>query len=263
MAERAGEQPGPAEALAADAELLRRYYRLREPAVREELVRRYLPFARSMALRYRGGSEPTEDLIQVASLGLVNAIDRFDPDRGIPFVAFAAPTVLGELRRHFRDRVWNLRLPRGLQERVSKVDEAITKLTGRLERSPTIREIANYLDVSEDEVLEAFAAGDARRTMSFDQPVAGAEPDEMTVGARIGDDEVGFENVEHRATIAKGLPALSERERLVLKLRFVDDMTQSQIAERIGHSQMHVSRILRAALERLREAVETEPEVRG
>jgi len=263
MAERAGEQPGPAEALAADAELLRRYYRLREPAVREELVRRYLPFARSMALRYRGGSEPTEDLIQVASLGLVNAIDRFDPDRGIPFVAFAAPTVLGELRRHFRDRVWNLRLPRGLQERVSKVDEAITKLTGRLERSPTIREIADYLDVSEDEVLEAFAAGDARRTMSFDQPVAGAEPDEMTIGARIGDDEVGFENVEHRATIAKGLPALSERERLVLKLRFVDDMTQSQIAERIGHSQMHVSRILRAALERLREAVEAEPDLRG
>jgi RNA polymerase sigma-B factor len=255
-----GEHAGPAQALAADDELLRRYHRLREPAVREELVRRYLPFARSMALRYRGGSEPTEDLIQVASLGLVNAIDRFDPDRGIPFVAFAAPTVLGELRRHFRDRVWNLRLPRGLQERVSKVDEAITKLTGRFERSPTIREIASYLEISEDDVLEAFAAGDARRTVSFDQPVSGGEPDEMTIGDRIGSAEEGFERVEHRATIARGLPALSERERLVLRLRFVDDMTQSQIAERIGHSQMHVSRILRAALERLREAVESEDE---
>jgi RNA polymerase sigma-B factor len=255
-----GENLRPAEALADDPALLERYHRLREPAVREELVRRYLPFARSMALRYRGGSEPTEDLIQVASLGLVNAIDRFDPERGIPFVAFAAPTVLGELRRHFRDRVWNLRLPRGLQERVSKVDEAITKLTGRLERSPTIREIASYLEISEDDVLEAFAAGDARRTMSFDQPVAGGEPDEMTIGDRVGDEEPGFEGVEQRATIAKGLPALSERERLVVKLRFVDDMTQSQIAERIGHSQMHVSRILRGALERLREAVEDEPE---
>ena len=248
MAQQA-EHSGPGEALADDQELLRRYHRLREPAVREELVRRYLPFARSMALRYRGGSEPTEDLIQVASLGLVNAIDRFDPDRGIPFVAFAAPTVLGELRRHFRDRVWNLRLPRGLQERVSKVEEAITKLTARLERAPTMRE---------DEVLEAFAAGDARRTMSLDQPVGSAESEELTIGERIGAEEAGFEGVEQRATIAKGLPALSERERLVLRLRFVEDMTQSQIAERIGHSQMHVSRILRAALERLRTAVEEE-----
>jgi len=259
LADAAEQRLGPTDALADDAELLKRYHRLREPRVREELVRRYMPFARSMALRYRGGSEPTEDLIQVASLGLVNAINRFDPERGIPFVAFAAPTVLGELRRHFRDRVWNLRLPRGLQERVSKVDEAITKLTARLERAPTVREVAEFLEISEDDVLEAFAAADARRTMSFDQPVASGEPDEMTIGDRVGEEEAGFTSVEQRATIAKGLPSLSERERLVLKLRFVDDMTQSQIAERIGHSQMHVSRILRAALERLREAVEGEP----
>jgi RNA polymerase sigma-B factor len=255
VAKGSGEHPGPTEELASDDELLRRYGRLREPAVREELVRRYLPFARSMALRYRGGSEPTEDLIQVASLGLMNAIDRFDAERGIPFVAFAAPTVLGELRRHFRDRVWNLRLPRGLQERVTKVDETITKLTGELERSPTIREISDRMEVSEDEVLEAFAAGDARRTMSLDQPVGGGEPDETTIGERIGADDSGFTIVEERATIERGLPVLSERERLVLKLRFVDDMTQSQIAERIGHSQMHVSRILRGALDRLRDEV--------
>jgi RNA polymerase sigma-B factor len=256
-----GEHAGPAQALATDEELLRRYHRLREPSVREELVRRYLPFARSMALRYRGGSEPTEDLIQVASLGLVNAIDRFDPERGIPFIAFAAPTVLGELRRHFRDRVWNLRLPRGLQERVSKVEEAIRKLTGELERSPTIREIAESLDLSEEEVLEAFAASDARRTMSTEQPVGGGDIDEMTIGDRIGAEEEGYEGVEQRATIATGLPALSERERLVLRYRFVDDMTQSQIADKIGHSQMHVSRILRGALERLRvEVSDAEPD---
>jgi RNA polymerase sigma-B factor len=219
-------------------------------------VRRYLPFARSMALRYRGGSEPTDDLIQVANLGLVHAIDRFDPERGIPFVAFAAPTVLGELRRHFRDRVWNLRLPRGLQERVAKVDEAVTKLTGELERSPTMREIAMRLKISEEEVLEAFAANDARRTMSFDQPLSGGDVEDATVGDRVGSEELGFETVEQRALIAAGLPVLTEREITVLRLRFVEDMTQSQIAERIGHSQMHVSRILRAALERLREAVE-------
>ena len=241
--------------LASDDDLLARYHRLREPEIREELVRRYLPFAKNLALRYRGGSEPTEDLIQVASLGLVNAIDRFDPERGIPLIAFAAPTVLGELRRHFRDRVWNLRLPRGLQERVSKVEETMRKLTGELERSPTIREIADAMEVSEDEVLEALAAGDARRTMSTDQPVGGADIDEMTIGDRIGEEEAGYESVEQRATIVSGLPALSERERLVLRYRFVDDMTQSQIAEKIGHSQMHVSRILRSALERLREEI--------
>ena len=244
------------EALANDAQLHRRYRLLHEPWVRDELVRRYLPFARRMALRYRGGSEPTEDLIQVASLGLVNAIDRFDPDRGIPFIAFAAPTVLGELRRHFRDRVWNLRLPRGLGERVGKVDEAITKLTGRLERSPTIREIASFLKISEDDVLEALAAGDARWTVSLDQPVTGDEPNEMTIGDRIGDEEPGFELAELRTTIAQGLPELSDRDRFVLRLRFVDDMTQSEIAGRIGVSQMQISRILRATLKRLREVAE-------
>jgi RNA polymerase sigma-B factor len=215
-----------------------------------------MQFARSMALRYRGGSEPTDDLMQVASLGLVNAIDRFDPTRGIPFLAFAAPTVLGELRRHFRDRVWNLRLPRGLQERVSKVDEVITKLTGELERSPTVPEIATALGVPEDEVLEAFTAAHARRTASLDAPIASDEPDQATLGSQVGDEELGYEKVEAWATISEGIPSLSERERLVLRLRFVDDLTQSQIAERIGHSQMHVSRILRGALARLREELD-------
>lgn len=245
--------PGPAEGLAGDEELLKRFHTTRDPALREELVGRYMHFARSMAFRYRGGSEPTDDLIQVASLGLVNAIDRFDPERGIPFLAFAAPTVLGELRRHFRDRVWNLRLPRGLQERVAKVDEAITKLTADLERSPTVSEIAAALGLSDDEVLEAFSAASARRTASLDAPISSAEPDDATLGARIGDEEAGFERVEAWATLAEGLPALSERELTVLRLRFVEDLTQSQIAERIGHSQMHVSRILRGALAQLRE----------
>ena len=253
--------PGPAEGLADDDELLHRYHDTRDPAVREELVGRYMQFARSMAFRYRGGSEPTDDLMQVASLGLVNAIDRFDPERGIPFLAFAAPTVLGELRRHFRDRVWNLRLPRGLQERVSKVDEAITKLTGEFERPPTVAEIADSLGIGEDEVLEAFTAANARRTASLDAPVSSEEPDEGTLGAQVGDEELGYERVEAWVTLSEGIPSLSERERTVLRLRFVDDLTQSQIAERIGHSQMHVSRILRSALAQLRkELAENPPE---
>src|SRR3954452_592292 len=201
MAEADSGPPGPAEGLASDEDLLARYHRLREPEVREELVRRYMPFARSMALRYRGGSEPTEDLIQVASLGLVNAIDRFDPERGIPFVAFAAPTVLGELRRHFRDRVWNLRLPRGLQERVSKVEEAITKLTSQLERSPTVREIAEAMGVTDEEVLEAFAGASARRTASLDAPIGSSEPDQSRLGDTVGTEEEGYDRVEAWATI--------------------------------------------------------------
>jgi RNA polymerase sigma-B factor len=249
--------------LASDGELLRKYHATRDPAIREELVRRYMPFARSMALRYRGGSEPTEDLIQVASLGLVNAIDRFDSERGIPFLAFAAPTVLGELRRHFRDRVWNLRLPRGLQERVSKVDEAMTKLTTELERSPTVAELAEALELSEDDVLEAFSAASARRTASLDAPVRSAEGEDAHLGERIGSEEEGYERVETWATIAEGMPALSERERTVLRLRFVEDLTQSQIAEQIGHSQMHVSRILRGALATLREELEGKGEPAG
>ena len=248
--------PGPGEGLAGDDELLRSYHATRDPAVREELVRRYMQFARSMAFRYRGGSEPTEDLIQVASLGLVNAIDRFDPERGIPFLAFAAPTVLGELRRHFRDRVWNLRLPRGLQERVSKVDEAITKLTTELQRSPTVAEIAKGLEIGEGEVLEALSAASTRRTASMDAPVAGGDGEDTRLDERLGTDDPGYERVETWVTIVEGLPALSERERTVLRLRFVEDLTQSRIAEQIGHSQMHVSRILRGALATLREELE-------
>ena len=250
--------PGPKEHLANEDELLERYRATRDETVREELVSRFLPFARGLALRYRGGSEPTEDLIQVASLGLVKAIDRFEPERGVPFTAFAAPTILGELRRHFRDRVWTLRVPRGLQERIAQIDETITKLTGRLGRPPSIREIGEKLELGDAEVLEAFEASHNRRMLSLDQPIAAGDADETAMAERIGEEDTGYEAIEYRAALQENLPLLDERERLVLKLRFEDDMTQSQIAERIGFSQMHVSRILRRTLERLREAVEQE-----
>jgi RNA polymerase sigma-B factor len=248
--------PGdPADALADEEQLLRDYALTREESAREELVRRFLPFARSLAMRYSGGVEPSEDLFQVASLGLVSALERYDPDRGVPFAAFAGPTILGELRRHFRDRVWTLRVPRGLQEGIRAVDGAIGKLSHELERSPTVGEIAIYLEISDADVLEALEASGARRLVSLDRPTAGADPgDEAPMAERIGGDDPGFELVENRAAIDAGAGVLDDTEREVLRLRFAEDLTQSKIAERVGYSQMHVSRILRRALRKLREA---------
>ena len=222
--------------------------------LREELVNRFLPLARSLAMRYSGGGEPGDDLIQVASVGLMGAIDRFDPARGVPFPGFAGPTILGELRRHFRDRVWTMRVPRGLQERIRSVEETITKLGSEMERSPTVAEVAERLELTDDEVLEAMEAGDARRTVSLDQPAVGDDSGESSLGDRVGSVDPGFELVDARSAISAGARVLSDLEREVLRLRFVEDMTQSKIADEVGYSQMHVSRILRRALDRLREA---------
>jgi RNA polymerase sigma-B factor len=246
---------GPTDALATEEQLLADYARTRDENAREELVRRFLPFARSLAMRYSGGIEPSDDLFQVASLGLVAALERYDPERGVPFAAFAGPTILGELRRHFRDRVWTLRVPRGLQESIRAVEGAITKLSHELERSPTVGEIAELLDVGEADVLEAFEAGAARRMVSLDRPTVSAEPgDEAPMAERIGREDPGFELVEDRAAIDAGSEVLDDTEREVLRLRFAEDLTQSKIAEQVGYSQMHVSRILRRALVKLREA---------
>ncbi|MGA8745951.1 MAG: SigB/SigF/SigG family RNA polymerase sigma factor [Solirubrobacterales bacterium] len=223
--------------------------------MREELVRRYLPFANSLTQRYRGVNESFDDLQQVANLALVKAIDRFEPARGTPFTAFASPTILGELKRHFRDRVWTVRVPRGLHDRMGEVETAIGELTEELQRSPSVGEIAERLEIEQTDVLEAMEAGHNRRTLSLDRP-QGAGEDEAPASETIGEVDRGFELVEGRAVLAAAIPELEERELLVLRLRFVEDMTQSQIAERIGHSQMHVSRILRRALHRIREQVE-------
>jgi RNA polymerase sigma-B factor len=248
--------PGdPTDALAAEEQLLRDYAQTRDEGAREELVRRFLPFARSLALRYSGGVEPSDDLFQVASLGLVAALSRYDPDRGVPFAAFAGPTILGELRRHFRDRVWTLRVPRGLQESIRAVDDAIAKLSHELERSPTVAEIAALLELEESDVLEALEAGGARRMVSLDRPTSGSEPgDEAPMAERIGGEDPGYELVEDRAALDAGAESLDDIEREVLRLRFAEDLTQSRIAERVGYSQMHVSRILRRALFKLRES---------
>jgi len=242
--------------LASERVLWDRFVRNRDSATREELVRRYLPFAKSLALRYRGASESFDDLLQVASLGLVNAIDRFDPSRGTPFPAFASPTILGELKRHFRDRVWTVRVPRGLHDRMAEVDKAITKLTVELQRSPSVGEIAAHLEIDPTEVLEVLEANRNRRPLSLDRPVGNEDADDSPAAEWVGEEDEGYELVEGKVTLESALPQLDERERLVLRLRFVEDMTQSQIAEQIGHSQMHVSRILRRTLERIRQEVD-------
>jgi RNA polymerase sigma-B factor len=244
--------------LSGERELWERFARDREPAIREELVRRNLAFAKRLALRYRGASESFDDLLQVANLGLLNAVDRFDPERGIPFTAFASPTILGELKRHFRDRVWTVRVPRGLHDRMAEVDKAITELTKQLQRSPSVGEIAERLEIEQTDVLEVLEANHNRRPLSLDRPAGGDDSDEAPPSEWVGEEDERFELVEGRIALDAALPYLEERERVVLRLRFVEDMTQSQIAERIGHSQMHVSRILRRALVRIRERIEEE-----
>ena len=250
--------PGPEEGLASERELWRRFARNRDQAAREELVRRNMTFAKRLALRYRGASESLDDLLQVANVGLLNAIDRFDPDRGIPFTAFASPTILGELKRHFRDRVWTVRVPRGLHDRMADVDKAITELTKELQSSPSVAQIADRLELEMTDVLEVLEANHNRRPLSLDRPAGTDDSEEAAPWEWIGAEDEGFELVEGRIALDAALPYLDERERLVLRMRFVEDMTQSQIAERVGHSQMHVSRILRRALIRIREQIKEE-----
>jgi RNA polymerase sigma-B factor len=243
--------------LSTDTELLRRYAETGDPALREELVHRFMPLARSLALRYRGSTEDIEDLIQVASLGLVKALDGFDLERGRSFMAYAAPTILGELRRHFRDRVWEVRLPRGLQERTMAVSEAAGELSDELGASPTVSQIAARLGWDEDDVSEALQADEARRTLSLEVPRSREDTGSGTILETLGRTEPGYDAVEAQLA-AEGAP-LEERERLVLRLRFEQDLNQYEIGHRLGVSQMQVSRILRRALRKLLAAVQAEP----
>jgi RNA polymerase sigma-B factor len=246
---------------AADAKrrqrlLFLRYQRYGDVAARHELIEAFLPLARMLAKRYERRSEPSEDLVQVASLGLVKAIDRFDIERGNEFSSYAVPTILGELRRHFRDSGWALHVPRGMQERVLALGDAVEQLSADLGTSPTPRQIAEHLGVDTEEVLEAMAAAAAHDTVSLDAPLRPhQEGDDATIADGIGALETGFDLAEHRSAIALALKALRPRERLILELRFAEDLTQSEIAQRLGISQMHVSRLIRASLDRIRAQV--------
>jgi RNA polymerase sigma-B factor len=234
-----------------ERKLLISYHREGDLAAREELVRRFLPFTRELARRYSYADEPFEDLFQVASLGLLKAIDRFDPDRGSKFTSFAAPTILGELKRHFRDRGWAVHVPRDLQERALAVGRATEALSKQLGRSPKPREVARSLRCSVEEVLEAQQAASGYEAASLDAPVARDDDEAVSLVDQIGGDDISYELVRDRDGIATTWEALPELERRVLELRFTSDLTQREIGDRLGYSQMHISRVLRRALNRL------------
>jgi RNA polymerase sigma-B factor len=231
---------------------LNRYHRDGDVASRDELVERFLPLARQLARRYQRGNEPLDDLIQVASIGLVKAVDRYDPARGTAFSSYAVPTILGELKRYFRDSGWAVHVPRGMQERVMSVNQAIARLSRELGRSPTASEVAAEIDETPELVLEAMEAAIAYDAVSLDTPRSGDEEEGDTYADTMGMIDERFELVEYKSAIGPTIRALPERDRLVLKLRFEDDLTQLEIAQRIGVSQMHVSRLIRRALKRLR-----------
>jgi RNA polymerase sigma-B factor len=234
------------------ARLFERWQQHGDVVAREELVRRFMPLARSLARRYGRSSEPFEDLVQVASLGLLKAIDRYDGERGHPFQSYAVPTILGEMRRYFRDSGWAVHVPRGAQERALKVRDARERISNESGRAPTVNELAEYLEIDLEDVIDALQAIRAYETVSLDAPRGGGEDDVVPYGDTLGRDDERYELVELDATVSAALAHLPARDRRVLQLRFVEDLTQTEIAERVGISQMQVSRLLRRSLEQLR-----------
>ena len=224
-----------------------------DEAAREALVRRYLPLAHRLARRYIRSSEPYEDLQQVASLGLLKALDRFDPSRGRPFQSFAIPTMLGEMRRHFRDAGWSVHVPRGAQERALKVRDAQEAFANEHGCAPTVNQLAVYLEIGAEEVIDALVAMQGYKTLSLDAPRPGEQDDTaMSYGDSVGEEDDRYELVELDATITPVLDRIPARERRILHMRFVEDLTQTEIAGRMGISQMQVSRLLRRSLKELR-----------
>jgi RNA polymerase sigma-B factor len=227
----------------------------RREVLRERLIARCLPLADHIARKFSGRGEPFDDLTQVARVGLVHAVDRFDASRGSPFLSFAVPTIMGEVRRHFRDNTWAMRIPRGVKELHLRLGPAVDSLSQRLGRSPTAKELAAELDVDASEVTQALIAGNAYQPSSIDASTAGAES-ENTLADTLGEPEPRYDRVEEYLAIRPLIAQLPERERRVLTMRFFDSMTQTQIAKQLGISQMHVSRILAKTLAQLRAQVE-------
>jgi RNA polymerase sigma-B factor len=240
--------------------MLRRYARTRDEVLLDQLVARWMPLARQLARRYGRSSEPFEDLMQVASLGLVKALQGYDPDRGKAFSSYAVPTIMGELKRYFRDRTWSVRMPRSLQELAMRVDAARDRLAGEHGHAPSVGELAEAVGATEEDVLEALQAGDAYHAASLEAQRSDDE-DTFSLGDLLGAPDDGFRLAEHRALLTSVIGELSDRDREILRLRFEEDMTQQQIATIIGVSQMQVSRLLRRSLATLRAAAEREPDM--
>ncbi len=246
-------RPPASPAAATSAQLFEAWQQQRDRHAREELIERFLPLARKLASRYARSNEPFEDLVQVASVGLIKAIERFDPGYGAAFNSFAVPTILGELKRHFRDTSWTVQVDRRSQERARAVLAAQRAIMA-VGRAPTVMDIAQFLECDAEEVLEGLQAAMAYSPVSLDAPVSTTATDEDdSLGEKVGTDDGSFERADERATLDAAVQHLPKLERQVLYLRFGEDLSQRQIADRLGVSQMHVSRMLRRALDRLRE----------
>jgi RNA polymerase sigma-B factor len=230
-----------------EQELLRRYHRDGDIAARQALVEQMLPLVRTLARRYVNRGEPLDDLIQVGCVGLIKAVDRFDVSRDLRFSTFAVPTILGEIKRHFRDRAWSVRVSRGIQERNARVTRAVERLSGRLGRSPTVDELAKATDSTVEQVLESLQGAQAYTTVPLELvPSDDGDPLDW-----LGREDPGFNQAEERLVLARGLEVLAPREREIVTLRFFAGLTQREIADRVGVSQMHVSRLLRRAIARM------------
>jgi RNA polymerase sigma-B factor len=236
--------------------LFERWHKYGDRRARDELVERFLPLARKLARRYTPSSEPYEDLVQVACLGLVKAVERFDPGRGFAFTSFAVPTIVGELKRYFRDSGWALHVDRSAQERARKITDAQQQISARTGRAPTVNQIAQYLEMSEEEVLDGLQTAEAYDAISLDAPLASDEDGSTSRLDALGNLDERLGRVDDQATISAAARHLPRRERQILFLRFGEDLTQTEIAERIGVSQMQVSRLLRKSLAQLRELTE-------
>jgi len=253
--------PGDGDRARLDRRLFARYSDEHDPVDRDAIVERFLPLARQLAARYQRPEEPFDDVFQVACFGLIKAVDRFDAERGVAFSSYAVPTIMGEIKRHFRDRTWAVRVPRDLQDLALRVDRVADELTREIGRAPTVDEVARSIDADPDDVLEAMQASSAYRATSLETPRSGGddEPGD-TLGDSVGITDDGFAQAEQRAILHALLRSLTPREREVVRLRFEEDLTQAAIGERIGVSQMQVSRVLRQALARLRALARVEAE---
>jgi RNA polymerase sigma-B factor len=245
----------------SDKELLRRYHELGDLSAREQLIEQYMSLVRSLARRYSYRGEQLEDLVQIGAIGLIKAIDRFDLNRGVELTTYATPNIIGEIKRHFRDRGWAVRVPRGLQELNVQLSRLIEQLTVQLGRSPTIPELAKAASVEEEEVLEALESGRAYSSLSLSSG-GGSDEDggDLDPLESLGEVEHQYEVSEDRAVLAPGFRVLDDRERAILHLRFFEGLTQSQIAQQVGISQMHVSRLIRRSLEKIRAEIAVEDE---
>jgi len=238
-----------------DRILLRRYHEEGDLQAREQLIEQYMSLVRALARRYSYRGEQLEDLVQIGAIGLIKAIDRFDIERGVELTTYATPNIIGEIKRHFRDKGWAVRVPRGLQELNVQLSRLIEQLTVQLARSPTIPELAKAAGVEEEAVLEALESGRAYSSVSLSAGSGSGDEDDLDPLESIGTVEHQYEVSEDRAVLAPGFRTLDERERKILQLRFFEGLTQSQIAQQVGISQMHVSRLIRRALEKLREVI--------